>query len=345
MTLTYRVASAALLILAIILIKRHLDHVQDDSRVQPFWQISSPAPASADSLANEFVPETPVIPDNNPAKEDAPAAPESYHDRARPGVGGLRTKPGDRKVLSKKPEYETTPIIVPNDRTIVMAKMSWEDTSWVSNDLNEWRNVIYTVDDPFASRHTPINKGRESLAYLQYIVEHYHDLPATIIFLHSHKDGWPQAWHTDTLSYSNVESVRSLQIDFIQKNGFANLRCQESPGCPDEIQPFRNPPRPGKTAEKFYAQAWKELHNNTDVPEVVAAPCCSQFAVSRDQVLQRPKSDYERYYNWVLTTDLPDDLSARVMEYSWHIIFGQKAVYCPDTFQCYQDVYGSAYFW
>lgn len=137
MTLTYRVASAALLILAIILIKRHLDHVQDDSRVQPFWQISSPAPASADSLANEFVPETPVIPDNNPAKEDAPAAPESYHDRARPGVGGLRTKPGDRKVLSKKPEYETTPIIVPNDRTIVMAKMSWEDTSWVSNDLNE----------------------------------------------------------------------------------------------------------------------------------------------------------------------------------------------------------------
>jgi len=62
-------------------------------------------------------------------------------------------------------------------------------------------------------------------------------------------------------------------------------------------------------------------------------------------VLQRPKSDYERYYNWVLTTDLPDDLSARVMEYSWHIIFGQKAVYCPDTFQCYQDVYGSAYFW
>ena len=139
MTLTYRVASAALLILTIVLIKRHLDHVQDDLRVQPFWKISSPPPAAPDSPAKEFVPETPVIPEDAPAKQNAPAAaPESYHDRARPGVGGLRkTKPGDRKVLSKKPAYETTPIIVPNDRTIVMAKMSWEDTSWVSNDLNE----------------------------------------------------------------------------------------------------------------------------------------------------------------------------------------------------------------
>lgn len=144
MTLTYRVASAALLILAIILIKRHLDHVQDDSRVQPFWQISSSPPSA--SPANEFVPETPVIPDTAPAKQDAPvnnnnaASENSYHDSARPGVGrgGRKAKPsGDRKVLSKKPKYETTPIIVPNDRTIVMAKMSWEDTSWVSNDLAE----------------------------------------------------------------------------------------------------------------------------------------------------------------------------------------------------------------
>lgn len=189
-----------------------------------------------------------------------------------------------------------------------------------------WRNVIYTVDNPYASRHTPINKGRESLAYLQYIVEHYHNLPSTIVFLHSHKDGWPQAWHTDTLSYSNVESVRSLRTDFVQKNGYVNLRCQETPGCPDEIQPFRSPAKPGKTAEKVYAQAWQELFNSTQVPQVVAAPCCSQFAVSRNQVLKRPRSDYEWFYNWVLMTNLSDELTANVMEYTWHIIFGKDPV-------------------
>ena len=189
-----------------------------------------------------------------------------------------------------------------------------------------WRNVIYTVDNLYASRHTPINKGRESLAYLQYIVEHYHNLPSTIVFLHSHKDGWPQAWHTDTLSYSNVESVRSLRTDFVQKNGYVNLRCQETHGCPDEIQPFRSPAKPGKTAEKVYAQAWQELFNNTQVPQVVAAPCCSQFAVSRNQVLKRPRSDYEWFYNWVLMTSLSDELTANVMEYTWHIIFGKDPV-------------------
>lgn len=146
-------------------------------------------------------------------------------------------------------------------------------------DRPSWRNYIYTVDNIYASRHTPINKGKESLAYLQYIVEHYHNLPSTMVFIHSHKDGWPQAWHTDTLTYSNVDSVRNLQIDTVQRNGYVNLRCQETPGCPDEIHPFRESPR--QPSEEVYAQAWQELFNNTNVPEVVGVPCCSQFAVSR----------------------------------------------------------------
>ncbi|KAL5341020.1 hypothetical protein BJX70DRAFT_85524 [Aspergillus crustosus] len=241
--------------------------------------------------------------------------------------------------------YDTTPIVVPNDRIIVMAKLSTEDTNWVSAELGEWRNYIYVVDNPDAPRHTPMNKGREALAYLLYIVEHYHDLPSTMVFIHSHRDGWPGAWHTDTMDYSNVESIRSLQIDFVQRNGYANLRCQSSPGCPNEIEPFRDPPRPGKNAEQVYVDAWRSLFGNDNVPEVIGAPCCSQFAVSKDQVLKRPLSDYQRYYNWVLTNDLPDDLTSRVMEYTWHIIFGQEAVYCPDVFQCYEDVYGNPYFW
>lgn len=198
--------------------------------------------------------------------------------------------------------------------------------------------MIYTVDDPFATKHTPRNKGRESLAYLQYIVEHYYDLPSTIVFVHSHKDGWPEAWHTDTFSYSNVDSIRSLRLEHVQNNGYANLRCQGTPGCPDEIQPFRSgastssdPAHPGQNAEAFYAQAWEELFNNTNVPKVVAAPCCSQFAVSRDQVLKRPKTDYDRFYRWVLNTALSDDVVARIMEYTWHIIFGRDPVQyvCP----------------
>lgn len=59
---------------------------------------------------------------------------------------------------------------------------------------------------------------------------------------------------------------------------------------------------------------------------MIGVPCCSQFAVSRDQVLKRSLDDYERYYNWVLTNKLSDDVTAHIMEYTWHIIFGMDPV-------------------
>lgn len=173
---------------------------------------------------------------------------------------------------------------------------------------------------------TPKNKGREALPYLQYIVDHYNDLPAIILFLHPHRDGWPRAWHTDTMDYNNIDSVRALQHDFVQAEGFVSLRCQLSPGCPAEMQPFRKPAKPGNTGEKHYAEAWKALFGNNNVPKEIGAPCCSQFAVSRDQVLQRPLSDYKRMYDWVLNNDLPDDVTSNIMEYSWHIIFGKDPI-------------------
>ncbi|KAJ0421108.1 hypothetical protein BJY00DRAFT_111689 [Aspergillus carlsbadensis] len=309
MRLSVRIGGAALLITAIFLLGRLFNAAHHVPRPRTFWTFnvgSRPDPAELASWKSRW-------------------------PKDQTGVTGQH--------------YDISPIVVPNDRIIVMAKLSTEDTNWVSADLTDWRNFIYVVDDVNAPRHTPMNKGREALAYLQYIVEHYDDLPSTIVFIHSHRDGWPGAWHTDTMDYSNVESIRSLQIDFVQQNGYANLRCQETPGCPDEIRPARNPPRPGKNVEKIYPDAWRALFLNDNVPEVIGVPCCSQFAVSREQVLKRPLSDYQRYYNWVLTNDLPDDMTSRVMEYTWHIIFGQEAVYCPDVFQCYQDVYGNPFFW
>ncbi|RAL12874.1 DUF3431 domain-containing protein [Aspergillus homomorphus CBS 101889] len=346
MRLSYRIGTAALLIVAIILIKRHLDLVQDDSRVQSGWSFNgvSGGEGGGPGLSE------PVASDknqNNNNGANTPAAKGGFSmvgdGKNGPSADHKNNEDDDGIALGSRPMYETTPIIVPNDRVIVMAKLAAEDTAWVSNDLADWRNFIYTVDDINAAKHTPKNKGRESLAYLQYIVDHYDDLPSTIVFMHSHRDGFPVAWHTDTMVYSNVDSIRALQTDFVQRNGYANLRCQPSPGCPDEIRPFRDPPQQGQTTEHVYADAWKQLFNNTDVPEVVAVACCSQFAVSRDQVLKRPLSDYQWFYEWVLTTPLNDDLARHVMEYTWHIIFGQDPVYCPDTYQCYEDVYGTPY--
>lgn len=200
--------------------------------------------------------------------------------------------------------------------------------------------MIYTVDKHNVPNHTPINKGRESLAYLKYIVDHYDDLPSTIVFLHPHKIGYPQAWHIDNPENDNAVSVRNLQLDFVQRNGYANLRCQHSVGCPVSVRPSRRF-RDRRTVDGAYADAWEQLFNSTRVPKTIGVPCCSQFAVSRNQVLQRPLSDYRQFYLWVLENDLPDDVTAGIMESTWHIIFGQDPMYCPDEAQCYEDVYGT----
>ncbi|PLB35158.1 DUF3431 domain-containing protein [Aspergillus candidus] len=233
------------------------------------------------------------------------------------------------------------------DGVIVVGRLSNEDTSWILRDLPEWQNAIYTVDDPSAPLSVSKNKGKEANAYLQYIIDNYHNLPETIIFLHSHRDGYPQAWHTEFSQHSNVETVQMLQTDHIQRNGYANLRCNPNPGCPDEIRPFLPSSSSSvlqnsgaKDTDLAFARAWVSFFNSTDVPDVVATPCCAQFAVSRKQVLKRPLSAYTQYHRWLMQTELEDDVSGRVMEYMWHIIFGQDPVYCPDISDCYFDVYG-----
>ncbi|KAH1711141.1 hypothetical protein KXX35_006660 [Aspergillus fumigatus] len=217
------------------------------------------------------------------------------------------------------------------DKIIVMAKLEEEHTEWVEEELPDWQRAIYTVNPSKATvadtkkLTTPLNKGHESMAYLTYLIDHYDSLPSTIAFLHSHRAGFFMAWHVDAPLHDNVAAMRALQLDFVQRNGYVNLRCNWNPGCraADRLN------RHVTEQQKFLAK-----------PKEIGAACCAQFAVSREQVLQRPREDYIRFRQWVIDTDKDDASSGRVMEFLWHVIFGQEAVYCPDEELCYFQVYG-----
>lgn len=185
---------------------------------------------------------------------------------------------------------------------------------------HRWQHAVYVVDDPDAEFHVQANKGKESNAYLQYIMDHYDNLPDYMVFLHAHRI----SSHVEFMEQDNVLTVQRLQLDYLKQAGYVNLRCDWGPGCPDEVQPFRQ--LDGRTTEIAFAGAWIRIFNNTDIPEVVATPCCAQFAVTREQVLARPLSDYQSYHRWLMETELDDETSGRVFEYLWHIIFGQDAV-------------------
>ncbi|KAK5019344.1 hypothetical protein LTR39_000432 [Cryomyces antarcticus] len=205
-----------------------------------------------------------------------------------------------------------------------------------------WQHAIYTVDPTnntsTSTLSTPVNKGHESMAYLTYIIENFHSLPTTIAFLHSHHSGFFNAWHTDAPMHDNVYAMKHLQLDFVQRSGYVNLRCKWNPGC-NKAHRRNTHITPEVWQEVFDGTSTPPVMNNgtsgTDpevaekaihVPAEIATPCCAQFAVSREQVLKRPLEDYVKFRRWIIDTKLDDAKSGRVMEYLWHIIFGMEAV-------------------
>ena len=230
--------------------------------------------------------------------------------------------------------------------------------------LRSWRHAVYTVNPSSNEARvntltTPMNKGHEAMAYLTYIIDNYGGtIPSVVTFLHSHRDGFFRAWHVDTPLHDNVYAMRHLQLDHVKEKGYINLRCNLNPGC-----------KKTRGVNKHVNMAiWNEIMGNTSTPAfsqsqsspaavesyptvegqervatmqpLIRAPCCGQFAVSRDQIYKRPVEDYVHIRQWVIDTALDDAESGRVMEYFWHIIFGQEAVQCPDPNTCYCTTYG-----
>lgn len=179
------------------------------------------------------------------------------------------------------------------------------------------------------------------MAYLTYIVDHYDNLPSTLVFLHSHRGGYSTyfttSWHVDAAGFDNVASLTALRLPFVQQNGYANLRCNWAPGCKvshrknKHVTPeiwdalFFNASYSSSSSSLTAGNGTTSIRASA-APALVGAACCAQFAVSSKQVRKRPRSDYVQFREWVLQTELNDARSGRVMEFLWHIVFGKDAV-------------------
>lgn len=62
------------------------------------------------------------------------------------------------------------------------------------------------------------------------------------------------------------------------------------------------------------------------MPERIAAPCCAQFAVSREAVRRHGLEWWVRLRKWLIETELDNRSSGRVLEYTWHLWFGMEPV-------------------
>jgi hypothetical protein len=204
-----------------------------------------------------------------------------------------------------------------------------------------------------------------------YIIDHYASLPDDILFIHPNR----YQWHNDDPDYDGLPMLRHFQLPYLEKEGYVNIRCAWSLGCPNEIKPFEEAgeQREAVHAGGAYLQSFQQLFPGTEVPSAVGVSCCAQFAATKEKILENPRGDYIRYRDWIMATDLGDAISGRVFEYSWHskcpspdlsrvtprdealllafscgfdhvltltVIFGKQPVHCPSAEDCYCKVFG-----
>ena len=231
-------------------------------------------------------------------------------------------------------------------RTLVMGRLKDDDISWIDTELPGLNTSIYVVDDndPNARLRVPKNKGHEAMVYLTYIIDHYDELPDSVLFFHPHKG----TWHNNILNdLDTATTIRRLNDAHVARKGYFNSRCHHDPGCPDWLhldRPEAEWDLFKKNEERFFtSKVWRELHPLGPLPTAISQPCCAQFAVSRDRIRAQPQSEYIRYRDWLLWTHLEDEVSGRIMEYTWQYIFTGQSEFCPPQHECYCDGYGICY--
>ncbi|KAB8342959.1 hypothetical protein FH972_022554 [Carpinus fangiana] len=226
-------------------------------------------------------------------------------------------------------------------RALIVAHTKDEDVGWVYNlliDDDKLDRIHYTVDDPHAPYKVPMNKGHEAMPYLTYIISRYDTLPDVSIFMHAHQF----AWHNNDLLDSDAfRMVSRLSSPKVLREGYFNLRCHLDPGCPAHLHPSEVLEPDENTPEQQYIRgAWEQLFPTEPIPATLSAPCCGQFAVSRDKLLSISRTRYEEIRQWLINTDIPDHISGRIFEYVWHFLWTGRHEVCPDELICYCDAYG-----
>ena len=180
-----------------------------------------------------------------------------------------------------------------------------------SHSLFPWASIFSGITSIQNSTHVePIanpRRAQECPGVFTYIIDHYHDLPAVMFFVH----GRPMNHNHNILAHIHNLS----QWDPLKLGGFVHLN-----------------------NEFHVKRAVKELHGGEcmkvyDLLGIkrkllghhVAIPCCAQFAVTRDRVLAHSVSWYKLARK--LSIDTAD---CSCMEHIWHFIFGESPLMSPD---------------
>ena len=225
---------------------------------------------------------------------------------------------------------------------LVVAATVTEDISWAFEiKIPSFKVIHYVADDPSWPNHPPANRGREAMIYHTYFHDFYDELPDIVILTHAHD----VSWHMESLfNHSLTYAITHLDISAVKERGYANLRVSWENACPAYINTTLRGTEGiegegQSTHEAFLGNFGDPSGLTGDVPEILAQPCCSQFAVTRDVIRSVPRTQYARSINWLVNSPMSDFILGRTWEHMFQWLFAKKAVDCPIEWKTYCKMY------
>ena len=234
-------------------------------------------------------------------------------------------------------------------KALVVAGRSRETVQWMKDVEPDWIQYPYILsenDNPNSTLTVPANTGNEAMRYLTFIIDNYDSLPDFIAFRHGHGSAWHQRFDSAT-------EINNLNLTTVRSRGYQNFNCQGIWGCDEHIflaekqrtENANNSQFSRLLSARSAPEVNAAIYENWDtwfgvpMPEDVTAPCCAQFAVTKEAVYRRTKEKYVEWRQWLLTTSLNGFHSGMVLERLWHVIFGMPDVLCQEDEQCWCSTY------
>lgn len=176
------------------------------------------------------------------------------------------------------------------------------------------RVLKYYKCRPNEPHNVPVNKGLEASAYLKYVLDHYDSMPEKVFFCHDEEYSWH---HTGSIVDRLDDALRRDKA-FVNVNHFVLGSIDTNPLYPEIKRWWKAVCEPYVSNMALYPRDWTKGHLG-----------CAQFLVSSARIREYPIELYADLYEWVTTTDLPNSVSGRFMEWTWHVIWDDPPAQKP----------------
>jgi len=182
-----------------------------------------------------------------------------------------------------------------------------KNVDWVYKLKNINKIFIYDKETPANKYNIPVNKGQEASVYLKYIVDNYETLADFTFFTHDDEYAWH---HSGSIVNQFDEAVMSNKLYYnINDNCImGNIMTNKWYG---EILEWYN----------TFIEKYIPMNTLPDKNWTQNYRGSAQFLVHKSLITKLPLEFYKNLYNWIITTNIPNEKTGRFLEWTWHIFW------------------------